>query len=121
MSEMIPYDEMPHYYNLADISVMIPNTDQGPLSMYEAMFCGNVVVASDVKGNREMIRDDDNGYLVDPKDVKGLEQKMSLALDPEVRQRFYEKNKAWIEEHANWDKNSKRMEQLYEQALSNGQ
>jgi glycosyltransferase involved in cell wall biosynthesis len=116
-TEMRPYDQIPIIFNMADVSVMVPNKDQGPLSMYESMICGAVVVASDIQGNRESIHDNMNGFLVNPHNEKELTDKILAALENGIKERFYEYNKVWIHENANWQKNAKKMEDIYHDAI----
>ncbi|MCK4718474.1 MAG: glycosyltransferase family 4 protein, partial [Thermoplasmata archaeon] len=117
LSEYLPFEQMPIQYNLADVSVMIPRTDQGALSVHETMACGAVVIASDIEGNREMIRNGENGFLVDPDNTEALASAIVKALDPELKGKAYEANWKWIKENADWKKNAKRMEDLYLTAI----
>ncbi|MDG6219991.1 MAG: glycosyltransferase family 4 protein [Candidatus Thermoplasmatota archaeon] len=113
VSDFIPFRNMPIYYNLSSVSVQIPKTDQGALSVHESMACGAVVVATDIEGNREMIRDGENGFLVDPNDLISVISSIEKALDQNFREKAYEINHQWIIENADWKKNSKRMADIY--------
>ncbi len=64
----VPHDRIAAYYSLIDICVYprLPTalTDLvTPLKPLEAMAAGRIVVASDVGGHQELIRDGDTGYL----------------------------------------------------------
>ena len=118
ISQKIPHAEMPYYYNMADVTVMIPHTDQGPLSMHEAMACGSVVIATDIEGNREMIEDGKNGFLVKPTNTKEIAKKILKALDDDFKERAYRINIEWIKKNADWSKNAKIMERIYECCIS---
>jgi PEP-CTERM/exosortase A-associated glycosyltransferase len=64
----VPHEQVQAYYNLVDVLVYprLPMrlTDLvTPLKPLEAMAQGKIVVASDVGGHRELIRDRENGYL----------------------------------------------------------
>lgn len=120
INKQVHYREMPIYFNLADVSVMIPRTDQGALSVYESMICGAVIIATDCPGNQEMIKDGENGYLVNPTDINTLSAMITLALKDGIREKFYRVNRDWILQHADWKKNSKRMEQIYFSAIQKG-
>jgi glycosyltransferase involved in cell wall biosynthesis len=67
----VPHAEITRYYDLVDIMiyprVSIPLTELvTPLKPLEAMAMEKIVVASDVGGHRELIRDNDTGYLFAP-------------------------------------------------------
>jgi len=64
----VPHHQVLAYYGLIDLCVyprlMMPLTDLvTPLKPLEAMAAGRIVVASDVGGHRELIRDKETGYL----------------------------------------------------------
>jgi PEP-CTERM/exosortase A-associated glycosyltransferase len=64
----VPHADVPRYYDLVDVLVYprLPMrlTDLvTPLKPLEAMAHGKIVLASDVGGLRELVRDDDTGYL----------------------------------------------------------
>ncbi len=51
-----------------------------PLVCLEAMAMGNVVIGSNSGGMAEIITDHEDGYLVTPKDVKGIKEAIANAL-----------------------------------------
>ncbi len=113
-SEFLPYEEVPIWLNAADLSIMIPLTDQGPLSLFESMICGCIVIATDIEGNREYIKDGENGFLIPPKDPNIIADRLNYCVEhPELKPKFYEINVGEIEEKFIWQKNSKKMEQIY--------
>lgn len=73
---------------LSTIDVLVrPSLTEGmPLGLLEAMAAGVPVIASDIPGNRSLIRDGDTGLLVRPDDAHGLARALaSLAADPARR------------------------------------
>ncbi len=69
----IEEDMVPVYHNLADVFLM-PSTrwEALPLSLLEAIASGSVVVASDVGGIPSVIRDGQNGILVQKGSLESL-------------------------------------------------
>jgi len=65
----------------------LPSWREGtPRSLLEAMACGLPVVATDVPGCREVVRNGDNGLLVPPRDPQALADALRrLINDPELR------------------------------------
>jgi glycosyltransferase involved in cell wall biosynthesis len=59
------------------------------LSLVEAVAAGRAIVASDIRSVREVIRHEQNGLLVRPGSIAGLEHAiLALFKDPELRQRL---------------------------------
>lgn len=72
--EVIPY------MNACDLLVL-PSLNEGlPVVLCEALACGKPVVATRVAGTPELVNND-VGYLVKPKDVNDLTEKIVLALN----------------------------------------
>jgi|SRR6266508_4608755 len=70
--------------------VCLPSYREGlPRALLEGAACGRPLVATDVPGCREIVRDGVNGLLVKARDAEGLANAVrSLARDPETRRRF---------------------------------
>jgi glycosyltransferase involved in cell wall biosynthesis len=81
--------EIADHYRAADIFVL-PSFEEGmPNVVLEALGCGIPVVATDIYGNRELIRDGVNGILFPPADVEALTQALSSLIgDVELRRRM---------------------------------
>ena len=101
------------YYKTSDILLM-PSTksddveEATSLSMLEGMICGKVVIASAIGGMKEVIRDGENGMLVDDKSPDQIAQKIINLMNDnnlykKISSRAYEytrenhayKNHAW--------------------------
>jgi len=76
-------------YREADIFVL-PSRDEGmPNVLLEAMAAALPVVATRVPGSEELVRDGENGFLVDKDDLKGLAQALEkLVSQPGVRRQM---------------------------------
>ena len=104
----VPQAEVQRYYSLIDV-LAYPRrrmrlTDLvTPLKPLEAMAQGNMFVASDVGGHRELVRDGDTGWLCAADDVPALAGAIDRVLSsedrwPQVRanaRRFVESERTW--------------------------
>lgn len=86
--------DIPDVLNAADIFVF-PSFHEGmPVSALEAMACGLPIICSEIRGNVDIIREGDNGYLFQPSDVETLARKLEYLLDDaEKRKVMGSKNK----------------------------
>ncbi|HEX9691133.1 MAG TPA: N-acetyl-alpha-D-glucosaminyl L-malate synthase BshA [Gemmatimonadales bacterium] len=66
----------------ADLFLLPSSSESFGLSALEAMACGVPVVASDIGGLRELLRDDVAGTLVPVGDVDGMVRAMDAVLEP---------------------------------------
>ncbi|HTR59137.1 MAG TPA: TIGR04063 family PEP-CTERM/XrtA system glycosyltransferase [Casimicrobiaceae bacterium] len=104
----VPHAEVGRYYDLVDL-LAYPRyrmrlTDiVTPLKPLEAMAQGRIVVASDVGGHRELVRDGDTGFLFPAGDALMLAQTIESVLGrtaewPAMRvraRRFVESERTW--------------------------
>jgi len=111
----VPHDEVQRYYELIDV-LAYPRrrmrlTDLvTPLKPLEAMAQGRMLVASDVGGHRELIRDGDTGFLFAAGEVDGLAAALVRVLDARERwpavaasaRRFVERERTWAKSVAGY-------------------
>jgi len=71
-------------------AMVLPSANEGtPVSAIEALAAGRPVVATRVGGVPDVVRDGEDGFLVDPGDVDALAERLAeLARDAELRARF---------------------------------
>lgn len=75
--------DLPDILAAADVLVRPSLTEGMPLSLLEAMAAGVPVVASDIPGNRSLVRDGETGVLVPPGDADALARAVhGLVRDP---------------------------------------
>ena len=104
----VPHEEMQRYYSVVDVMIY-PRLRARvtelvtPLKPLEAMAQGRLVLASDVGGHRELVRDGETGYLFAAGDPVALADKIQRLLDqrehwPRIRmqaRRFIETERTW--------------------------
>ena len=86
--------DIPDILHAADLFVF-PSFHEGlPVSALEAMACGLPVICSRIRGNVDIVKDGENGFLFDPEDDKTLVLQIErLINNQELARRFGEKNK----------------------------
>lgn len=89
-----------------------------PLKPLEAMAMGKALIASDVGGHRELIRDGETGILFNAGSVASLADAMELLLnDPELSRRFQGQGAAWVKQNHMWEKTTSVYAHIYAAAL----
>jgi len=85
----VGHDLVPDYINLADAVVMPSETEAAALVYLETQACARLLIASDIAGAREVIRDGETGLLFRKGDVDDLTAMLLLAAgDADLRERI---------------------------------
>jgi glycogen synthase len=116
----VPHEQVHRYYDLVDLLVY-PRLSMRltelvtPLKPLEAMAQGRLLVASDVGGHRELIRDGETGWLFRAGDAKALEQTVLRTLADEARwAEVRAAGRRFVETERNWPASVARYRQVYE-------
>jgi glycosyltransferase involved in cell wall biosynthesis len=82
-------EEVAPYYAAFDAMILPSGNEGTPVSAIEALAGGRPVVATRVGGVPDVVRDGEDGFLVEPGDVEQLAERLALlARDPELRERM---------------------------------
>ena len=74
-------DKLLAWYNLVDILVLPSYQEAYGAVTGEALMVGARVIVSRKAGSSDLVREGENGYIVDPMDVQGLSQALERLLD----------------------------------------
>ena len=108
--------DLPSYYNAADLFVLPSKSGEGlPLVALEAMACALPVIATDVGGIREVLKED-YGKLVPPNEPELLAEAVLDFATQDFSQRKLEL-RAMMEEKFSWDTNVERLIEIYEELI----
>jgi len=77
----VPHDQVPAYYNIADVYVLTSIWEEWSNTIMEAMACGTPVIATDVGGNPYLVKDGKTGFLVPPRKPYILAKKIAYVFD----------------------------------------
>lgn len=111
----VPYDKLEESYQYADIFVLTSLSEGMPVVILEAMGAGLPIVASDVGGINEIVKEGENGHLIQGDDIDALAQRLAtLISDADTRHRMGAKSRE-IALAYDWESIMKQYDDLYRQ------
>ncbi len=116
--DAVPHDELPLYYNAADVCVVPSYYESFGLVAVEAMACGVPVVASRVGGLLETVRDGQTGYLVPWRCPEPFAERLELLLDNEPLRRSLGRMARAAVERFRWAEVAAQVEDVYHELVS---
>ena len=90
-------DDVPIYLKIMDIIVLNSSSEGMSNAILEAMSCETAVVATDIGGNKELVEEGSNGYIIQPTDDAQVEAIKGLLLDHTKMNAFGEKSRKIVE------------------------
>lgn len=111
----VPRGRIHLWMGAADMLVLPSYSEGRPNVVLEALASGTPVVASNVNGTTEIIRDGEDGLLFRPGDVAGLRACIARLLDePELRKQFALRGPRRIESlRLSWAEHGRRLVAIY--------
>ena len=110
--------DIPELLAQSHIFALSTNWEGFPISILEAMRAGLPVVAADVNGVGEAVRDSENGILVRPSDADGLYQAVDLLVtNPALRERMGARSRLEYEQRFSVDAMLRKTAAVYETVL----
>jgi len=122
----VPHQEVARYYDLLDALVYPRRSIRltelvTPLKPLEAMAQGRIVLASDVGGHRELVRDGETGFLFPAGDADALAQAIATALERRADWlRIAANARRFVEAERNWAASVARYEPVYARLTQRG-
>jgi len=112
--------ELLHHLQNSDIYVSTSLSDSTSVSLLEAMACELIPIITDIPGNREWIRDGENGFLVPVDKPEILAERITeVVQNYEKYQNWTEKNLNLVKKKANLEENLKKIEQRFIDLVEN--
>jgi L-malate glycosyltransferase len=118
ISKFLNPGEMAILYNIADVLISIPNSDQLGVTILEGMACGDSVILSNLEVYRQLFKEGQNVFFLENIEPQNVAEKVIFCLaHPEIKEEMYPRNFKMIDEHWNWQKNAPVMEKAYNKLL----
>jgi glycosyltransferase involved in cell wall biosynthesis len=97
-------DNVRDYLSEIDIYALVSGLDMAPHSLIEAALMTKPVVATNIGGISELMRDNETGFLIEKGNVTEWIEKLSLLIkDEQKRKTMGESGRRFTEENFNWD------------------
>ncbi|MGB9809554.1 MAG: glycosyltransferase, partial [Caldanaerobacter sp.] len=105
--------DIPDLLNVCDIFALTSLHEGLPRAIMEAMAAGKPIIATNVRGNRDLVRYGVNGYLVPINDIDATAKAITkLAENKNLRLRMGEEGRKIIQDYA-IEKVLKEMDEIY--------
>mgnify|MGYP003699975509 CR=1 FL=1 len=106
-------EDIPEILNAVDIFALTSLREGLPRAIMEAMAASKPIIATNVRGNRDLVRDGVNGYLVPVNDIEATAKAITkLASNKNLRLRMGEEGRKIIQDYA-LEKVLKEMDEVY--------
>jgi len=117
----IPYEDLPKYFNLADIFVNSTIRENGyDLTLAQAMACSKVVISSNIGSVPTIIKDGENGLLVPKGDVNSLtESIIRIWSEADLRKKIEEEGRKTVVKEFSVESMVEGTIKVYEKVLEN--
>jgi len=113
-------EELPYCYAMCDVFALpsISGPESFGIVLLEAMASGKPVIASGLPGVNDVVKDGITGYLVEPKNVKQLSQRiLKIIKDVKLGKKFGRNSQRVIIEEYQWANIVEEFEELYNNAM----
>ena len=98
-------DKVRDFLNEIDVYALVSGMDLAPLTLKEAQLMKKPVIATNVGGIPEMMRDGQTGFLVEEGDHDGWVKHLSgIINDKTLSRKFGEEGKKFVNETFNWER-----------------
>jgi glycosyltransferase involved in cell wall biosynthesis len=120
----IPFEEVPYLLSAADISVapykkMEVEFWESPMKLFEYMASGTALITSSIGQISEIVKNEENGLLVEPGDAGALSLAMErLINNPSLRRSLSQTARQDVERSFSWEQYIERLESLLDEVFA---
>jgi len=109
-------DKVREYLSEIDVYALVSGIDMSPLTLLEAQLMQKPVIATNVGGVSELMKDNETGYLVSKGDSDEWIKKLSLLInDLPKSKRMGENGREFVKENFSWEKIAKDFLQIIDE------
>ncbi|HEY3274480.1 MAG TPA: glycosyltransferase family 4 protein [Methanocella sp.] len=112
MKGWVPHERLPAYLNQLKLIVIPSYTEGLPNAMLEAMACGTPPLAAPVGAIPDIIRDGDNGFIMENNSVSAIASNVIRALEDENLLSISHNARAFVEKNFSFDATVKNFSAL---------
>lgn len=112
----IAHDDLPSYYNAADLYVSSSLSDGSSVSLMEALASGLPAAVTDIPSNREWVQIDQQGWLFASKDASALAEVILQAAEKNLDEHG-RSARLTAEAKADWSVNKRGLFKAYDRAM----
>jgi len=111
--------EVAPWYAVADVVALTSVNEGTPVTIIEALAAGRPVVATDVGGVSDVVRDGEDGFLVPSGDTSSLAERLArIAADPALGERLAASGRARVRERYSVARLIDDIDRLYRERLA---
>lgn len=109
--------DIPEILAATDIVALVSKREGLPRALLEGMAAGKPLVATNIRGNRDLVEDGINGFLVPPHDVEALAEALEkLIASSELREKMGRESRRKVEAYS-LEKVLEEMREIYRRFL----
>jgi len=106
-------NDIPQLLKISDLALSSSSQEGLPVNIMEAMYCGLPIIATDCRGNRDLVKDHINGYLINVNDQKRFAKCIEKVYFSNGNNSKYEKESKYIIKEYLLDKVLVRLNDIY--------
>ena len=101
-----------------DVYALLSGIDMAPLTLLEAQLMKKPIIATNVGGIPELMKNGDNGFLIEKDDSEKFIEKLQIIIDDEIRsKKMGESGRRFVIENFSWDIIAKKFKNNVENLL----
>jgi len=117
----VPQEKLPLHYSSSDVLVVASSIEALPTVILEAMACGTPVIATDVGGVNELVKEGVTGKLVKVGDIASMKKSIiELCLDDKKRKEMGYNARKLVGSHHSYDILKREYVKLVQDTLDEG-